>query len=77
MITTKKNYRLYNPFHCWDMNYHLYDDDKEIEYLIDIDDVTDNENDECGGLFIETLINLEDINEILSYAWKEKPYRYR
>lgn len=74
MKTVKKNYMLYAPQNSWDMNYHLLDNDKEIEYLIDIDDVSDDENDENGGLFIETLLELKNINEILTYVWKKKPY---
>jgi hypothetical protein len=67
----KQNYNLYAPQHAWDMNYHLLDDNKKIEYLISIDDVTDDENE---GLHIETLLKLEDIDEILSYVWKETNY---
>ena len=74
MKTIKENYVLYGPQHSWDMNYHLLDDSKKIEYLISTDDVTDDDNDEEGGLYIETLINLEDIDEILSYVWKEERY---
>lgn len=74
MKTEKQNYNLYAPQHAWDMNYHLLDDNKKIEYLISIDDITDDENDEDGGLYIKTLLNLEDIDEILSYAWKETNY---
>ena len=72
MITSKKNYNLYGPQNSWDMNYHLLDDKKKIEYLIDIDDVTSDMDNE--GLYIETLIKLEDIDEILTYVWKEKKY---
>ena len=72
MITNKKNYNLYGPQNSWDMNYHLLDDKKKIEYLIDIDDVTSDMDNE--GLYIETLIKLEDIDEILTYVWKEKKY---
>jgi len=74
MKTTKKHLTLYAPQNCWDMNYHLLDSEKEIEYLIDIDDVTDEEDDEDGGLFVKTLFELNDIDEILTYVWKEKPY---
>ena len=74
MKTQKQNYNLYAPQHTWDMNYHLLDDNKKIEYLISIDYVTDDENDEDGGLYIKTLLNLEDIDEILSYVWKEERY---
>lgn len=74
MKINRKNFTLYAPQNSWDTNYHLLDSDKEIEYLIDIDDVTNDLNDENGGLYIETLLNLEDIEEILMYVWKEKPY---
>ena len=71
MKRNKENYTLYGPQHSWDMNYHLLDDSKKIEYLISTDEITDNENE---GLYIKTLINLEDIDEILSYVWKEESY---
>lgn len=71
MNTKKQNYNLYAPQHAWDMNYHLLDNQKKIEYLISTDDITDDENE---GLYIEKLLNLEDIDEILSYVWKEERY---
>ena len=71
MNTNKENYTLYGSQHSWDMNYHLLDNEKKIEYLISTDDVSDDEDE---GLYIETLLNLEDMDEILSYAWKEKRY---
>ena len=71
MNTNKENYTLYGSQHTWDMNYHLLDNQKKIEYLISTDDITDDENE---GLYIETLLNLEDMDEILSYVWKEKRY---
>lgn len=74
MNTNRKNFNLYGPQHTWDCNYHLLDDEKKIEYLIDISDVTDIENDDEGGLYIKTLLELADIDEILSYVWKEKTY---
>jgi len=75
MKTKKENYKLYAPQNSWDMNYHLLDDNKKIEYLIDIDEITNDENEhEDGGLFIKTLLELQDLDEILDYAWKEKPY---
>ena len=71
MNTNKENYTLYGSQHSWDMNYHLLDNEKKIEYLISTDDVSDDENE---GLYIETLLNLEDMDEILSYVWKEERY---
>ncbi len=71
MKTQKQNYTLYGSQHSWDMNYHLLDNQKKIEYLISTDDVTD---DEYEGLYIETLLNLDDMDEILSYVWKEERY---
>ena len=74
METKKKNYSLYGPQNSWDMNYHLLDDKKKIEYLIDICDVTDDLNEKDEYLHIETLLKLEDIDEILNYVWKQKSY---
>ena len=74
MKTRKWNFRLYAPQNSWDTNYHLMDTENNIEYLIDMDDITNDENDEDGGLFIKTLLELQDLDEILSYAWKEERY---
>jgi hypothetical protein len=74
MKTNKGNFRLYAPQNSWDMNYHLLDTENNIEYLIDIDNITNDINEEDGGLYIETLLNLEDLDEILDYAWQENPY---
>ena len=74
MITTKKNYTLYAPRNTWDMNYHILDKNKRVEYLIDICDVTNDENDENECLYIQTLLALDDIYKILSYAWKQNQY---
>ena len=74
MITTEKNYLLYTPRNTWDMNYHILDNNKRVEYLIDICDITNDENDENGYLYIQTLLDLEDIDKILSYAWKQNQY---
>lgn len=74
MKTNRKNYTLYGPQNSWDTNYHLLDNNKKIEYLIDICDVTNDPNDEDGYLHIEELLNLEDIEYVLSYAWKKKTY---
>lgn len=74
METNRKDYTLYGTQHSWDTNYHLLDDKKKIEYLIDIWDVTNDANDEKGYLHIEILLNLECIDEILMHAWKKKKY---
>ena len=74
MKTNKKDYNLYAPQNSWDMNYHLLDNNKKIEYLIDICDVTDDVNNEDGYLHIKTLLDLENIEEILLHAWKKKTY---
>ena len=71
MKRNKENYTLYGSQHSWDPNYHLLDNQKKIEYLISTDDITDDENE---GLYIKTLLNLEDMEEILSYVWKEERY---
>ena len=70
MIKEKNNYKLYRPRNSWDMNYHLIDYNEEVVHLIDANDVTDDEDDEDGGLYIKTLIELSDIPTILEYVWK-------
>jgi len=70
MIKEKNNYKLYRPRNSWDMNYHLIDYNEEVVHLIDVGDVTGVEDDEDGGLYIKTLIELSDIPTILEYVWK-------
>ena len=74
MIAKKNGFKLYAPEHSQDMNYHLVDDENMIDYLIDICDVYDEEDEEFeeyGGLIWADLKSLNDIDEILIYAWRK------
>lgn len=75
MICMKDKHKLYRPYNEWDMNYHLIDD-KGNEYLIDIDDVTDDITDienEYSIILWEDFSTLSDIDTIKEYAWKIIP----
>lgn len=55
----------------WDMNYHLYDTDKDIEYLLDTDIVIDPDHPDDGGVFFwEDFIGLYDIGIMIEMSWK-------
>lgn len=74
VIKEKDGYVLYSPSNNWDMNYHLVDEERGREYLIDIcdvydsDDIEDEEN--FSGLRWNDFKELVDIDDIKTYAWK-------
>lgn len=43
VITENEQVILTQPHNSWDTNYHAYDKDNRIEYLVDINDVVDTE----------------------------------
>ena len=45
IITENEKYLLRRPLNCWDMNYHLIEKETGKDYLIDIGDVADNEEE--------------------------------
>jgi hypothetical protein len=57
-LAGKDGYILSGIRNTWDTNYHLYDTDNDIEYLIDCDDM---ESD---------LMELGNIEELKELAWK-------
>lgn len=65
-------YILTHPQNPWDMNYHLYNIYTGTEYLIDIGDVQDKEEDvdEYGGILFSSLIELSDMDSIMEVVWK-------
>ena len=65
MINSKNGFTLHYPLNCWDMNYHLIDDKSGDDYLIDICDISDDDDYSW-----EKLKALEDIDEIKELAWK-------
>ena len=66
LIAKKGEVSLFHPFNEWDMNYHILDTENNKHYLIDIDDVGD---DEYCLLSFEELKEL-DMDLISEYSWK-------
>lgn len=60
------------PLNSWDMNYHLHDIISGEDFLIDIDSVTDDEDEleENGGILYSDLVALEDVDYIKEHIWK-------
>lgn len=69
LINKNREYKLFRPLNCSDMNYHLIHVDTGEDHLIDICDVSEDEND-YDYLSWEKLKTLEDIEHILTYVWK-------
>lgn len=70
VITENEVMILTRPKHSWDTNYHAYDKDNRIEYLIDINDVVDTEEGwENGGVLWEEFKQV-DLELSIEYAWK-------
>ena len=72
LISARGKYLLYRPYNSQDMNYHLVDTEEGLDYLIDICDVYDVDDEGYGecGLSWEELKGLEDMDTILAYSWK-------
>ena len=66
LIVEKREVSLFHPFNTWDMNYHIIDTENNKHYLLDIDDVGDD--DDCL-LSFEELKEL-DMNLISECSWK-------
>lgn len=71
-----ENFTVIKPRNSWDMNYELIDFNEKMVYLIDIDDICDDNDkedishyEENGGLLYSDLINLE-IDIIKENTWK-------
>lgn len=77
VIAKKDNVILCRPTHTWGTNFHLYDLKEEIEYLIDMEDVSvdEEECEEEGLLNYEDLISLFDPEYIKEYSWTTKPMK--
>lgn len=72
IINEKNGYKLVAPFNNWDTSYHLINSTFSEDYLIDIQDVynVDFVVDLESGLSWESLKSLEDIENIIEWAWK-------
>ena len=72
IIAENEKYLLRRPLNCWDMNYRLIEKETGKDYLIDIGDVADNEQElekyDLNLLFSD-LQNLE-IDLIKENSWK-------
>ena len=72
IIAENEFYLIKSPLNEWDMNYHLIEKETGKDFLIDIDDVADNEEErekyELGLLFSD-LKNLV-IDLLIEYSWK-------
>jgi len=70
VITENEQVILTRPRNEYDTNYHAYDKDAGIEYLIDINDIADNEEEyEAGGVMWEEF-KLGELETLILYAWK-------
>ncbi len=67
MITENKEYRLYSPNGCWGTNYTIINRTTETEYLIDINDVANTEEEDT--LLYSELLNL-DPDSFAPHVWK-------
>ena len=72
IIAENEKYLLKRPLNCWDMNYHLIEKETGKDFLIDIDDVADNEKEleqyDLNLLFSD-LQNL-DVDLLIGNSWK-------
>ena len=72
IIAENEKYLLKHPLNSWDMNYHLIEKETGKDFLIDIGDVTDNEEEREKydlNLLFSDLQNLE-IDLIKENSWK-------
>ena len=70
VITENEQVILTCPRSSWDTNYHAYDKDASIEYLVDIIDVVDTEEEwEDGGVLWEDF-KQGDLTLIIENAWR-------
>ena len=70
VITENEQVILTYPRSSWDTNYHAYDKDAGIEYLVDINDVVDTEEEwEDGGVLWKDF-KQNELETIIEYAWK-------
>ncbi|UQT00561.1 hypothetical protein FGBNBECL_00210 [Enterococcus phage vB_OCPT_Bob] len=72
IIAENELYLVKNPLNEWDMNYHLIEKETGKDFLIDIDDVADNEEErekyELGLLFSDLKNLIVDL--LIEYSWK-------
>ena len=72
IIAENEFYLIKSPLNEWDTNYHLIEKETGKDFLIDIDDVADNEEEREKyelGLPFSDLKNLV-IDLLIEYSWK-------
>ena len=72
IIAENEKYLLKHPLNSWDMNYHLIEKETGKDFLVDIGDVADNEQEREKydlNLLFSDLQNLE-IDLIKENSWK-------
>lgn len=72
IIAENEKYLLKRPLNSWDMNYHLIEKETGKDFLVDIGDVADNEEERKKydlNLLFSDLQNLE-IELIKENSWK-------
>ena len=72
IIAENEKYLLRHPLNSWDMNYHLIEKETGKDFLVDIGDVADNEQEREKydlNLLFSDLQNLE-IDLIKENSWK-------
>ena len=72
IISENKKYLLKSPFNTWDMNYHLIEKETGIDYLVDIDDVADNQEEleEYGLSLLYFDLQSLEVDLIKENSWK-------
>lgn len=66
-IKETDTYRLYSPANCWDTNYTIINRVTDTEYLIDINDVSNEEEEDT--LFYSELLKL-DPGSFAPHVWR-------
>ena len=71
-IAQNDKWALFYPFNTQDMNYHLVNLKTEKDYLVDIEDVVDTEEelDEYGEITWADFIDLDNVERNVECAWK-------
>ena len=70
VITENEQVILTYPNNSWDTNYHAYDKDNRIEYLVDILDVVGTEEECEDGSVLWEEFKQGDLTLIIENAWR-------
>ena len=72
IIAENEKYLLKHPLNSWDMNYHLIEKETGKDFLIDIDDVADNEEEREKYDLVLLFSDLKNLNTdlLIENSWK-------